>query len=72
MKITTETSLRNFKAWSGAVETLERIVEEGQDENLESQLEDLYPEGMTDVELNDLLWFDSETVYEWLGMTPDE
>ena len=23
---------------------------------------------MTETELNDLLWFDSETVYEWLGI----
>ena len=35
---------------------------------LEQILEDTYPDGMTETELNDLLWFDSEVVYEWLGI----
>ena len=40
------------------------LVEEN---SLENILEELYPDGMTETELNDLLWFDSESVYEWLG-----
>ena len=35
---------------------------------LEQILDDIYPDGMTETELNDLLWFDSESVYEWLGI----
>lgn len=71
MKIISETSLANFKFWSGAVDTANRIWEEkGEDgwEQLENILEEMYPDGITETELNDLLWFDSETVYEWLGI----
>ena len=68
MTITYELDLNNFKAWSGAVDTLERIQREGKCAELENVLEELYPDGMTETELNDLLWFDSESVYEWLGI----
>ena len=68
MTITYELDLNRFEAWSGAKETLERIRREGKCEELENVLEELYPDGMTETELNDLLWFESETVYEWLGI----
>ena len=68
MTITYELDLNNFQAWSGAKDTLERIQREGKCAELENVLEELYPDGMTETELNDLLWFDSETVYEWLGI----
>ena len=72
MKITYELDLDRFEAWSGAKDTLERIQNEGKCTELENILEDLYPDGMTETELNDLLWFDSESVYEWLGIDNDE
>ena len=72
MTITYELDLNSFKAWSGAKETLERIQREGKCEELENVLEELYPDGMTETELNDLLWFDSESVYEWLGIRSEE
>ena len=68
MTITYELDLNRFEAWSGAKKTLERIQCEGKCEELENVLEELYPDGMTETELNDLLWFDSESVYEWLGI----
>ena len=68
MTITYELDLNSFEAWSGAKETLERIQCEGKCAELENILDDIYPDGMTETELNDLLWFDSESVYEWLGI----
>ena len=68
MTITYELDLNRFEAWSGAKETLERIQREGKCTELENILEELYPDGMTETELNDLLWFEPETVYEWLGI----
>ena len=68
MTITYELDLNSFEAWSGARETLERIQREEKCIELENILEELYPDGMTETELNDLLWFDSESVYEWLGI----
>ena len=72
MTITYELDLNSFQAWSGAKDTLDRIQREGKCAELENILEDLYPDGMTETELNDLLWFDSESVYEWLGIRSEE
>ena len=72
MKIYSETSLENFEAWSGAVDTLDRVREAGKCDELETILEDLYPDGMSETELNDLLWFEPKTVYEWLGIEEEE
>ena len=75
MKIYTEQSLANFKFWSGAETTAQRIWEkqgsEGFDQ-LEAILEDLYPDGIDETDLNDLLWFDADTVYEWLGIEDED
>ena len=72
MTITYDLDLNSFQAWSGAKDTLDRIQREGKCEELENVLEELYPDGMTETELNDLLWFDSESVYEWLGIRSEE
>ena len=72
MTITYELDLNRFEAWSGAKDTLDRIQREGKCSLLEQILEDTYPDGMTETELNDLLWFDSESVYEWLGIRSEE
>ena len=72
MVITYELDLNSFEAWSGAKDTLDRIQREGKCAELENILEELYPDGMTETELNDLLWFDSESVYEWLGIRSEE
>ena len=72
MTITYELDLNSFEAWSGARETLERIQREGKCAELENVLEELYPDGMTETELNDLLWFEPETIYEWLGIRSEE
>lgn len=75
MKIYKDESLRGFEFWSGAVATADRIWEErgteGWDE-LEAILEDAYPDGIDETDLNDLLWFDADTVYEWLGIEDEE
>lgn len=68
MTITYELNLNSFEAWSGAVNTLDRIKREGKCEELEETLEELYPDGMTETELNDLLWFEADEVYNWLGL----
>lgn len=75
MKIYKEDSLSNFEWWSGAVTTADRIWEEQGSEGfdqLEAILEDLYPDGIDETDLNDLLWFDADTVYEWLGIEDEE
>lgn len=72
MIIRNEISLSNFEAWSGAVSTLDRIIEEGLCDELETIIEELYPEGIDETTLNDILWFDSEIVFEWLGIEDED
>ena len=72
MKITTETSLRNFDAWSGAKDTKETILNARKEDDFESYIEELYPDGCTDTELNDLLWFESEEIFKYLGIEEEE
>lgn len=66
MIIKTETTLKNFEFWAGAKDTVKYLTI-SELETIESYLEDLYPEGMTDTEVNDFFWFDDDTVAEWLG-----
>lgn len=68
MTITYELNLYDFEAWSGAKSTLERVIDEDKVEILESVLEDCYPEGMTEAQLNDVLWFESDWVFEMCGI----
>lgn len=68
MKIYSEISLENFEAWSGAVNTLERIRSAGKCDFLESILEEAYPDGLSETGLNDILWFEPEWCYEMCGM----
>ena len=69
MKIIMETSLENFEAWSGGRDTLNTLREKDLCDRLEFILDELYPDGMTDTELNDLLWFEDDTIAEWLGFS---
>lgn len=61
-------SLDDFEAWCGAVETKEEILNQGYDEEFIHLMEELYPEGLDEGALNDILWFDSDWIYETLGM----
>ena len=71
MKIYSEKSLRNFEFWSGAKENANELTSAQLDE-VETILEDLYPEGMDETQINDLFWFEFDTIKEWLGITDEE
>ena len=72
MKIYTELDLTRFEAWSGAVSTYDRIAEEDKLDQLEQLLEELYPDGIEETQLNDLLWFEDEWLFECLGISEEE
>lgn len=63
--------LSNYKPWSGAVDTWYRINDEGYYDAFERLIDELYPDGIGETELNDLLWFEEDWVYEMLGMTSE-
>ena len=55
MKIIKEISIAQFQPWGGAISTYNLIVEADKEDAFESLMEDLYPDGLTDTQLNDLL-----------------
>lgn len=64
---------QDYKPWSGAVSTYNDIVERVGIDKLESALEEIFcGEDPEDVKINDLLWFEPETVYDALGISMDE
>ena len=65
-------TLVNFDAWSGAVETKETIISEGKAEQFNNLIEEIYPDGLTETTLNDLLWFEDEWIFEMLGIETEE
>lgn len=71
MKVFSEKSLTNFEFWSGAKCRAEQLTYE-ELEQLEYILEDIYPDGMDEVLINDLFWFDFPIICEWLGLTLDD
>ena len=55
--------------WSGAVETKEMIIKEGLVNDFDSLIEELYPDGLTETQLNDILWFEEDFIRESLGLS---
>lgn len=61
-------------SWSGAIATLETIEEHGKEDELMNWLDCEYDENnpIDETELNDLLWFEDEYIFEELGINEDE
>ena len=72
MIIKTEKNLRNFEAWGGAIETKNLILDAEMEGEFESIIEEIYPDGLTDTKLNDILWFDGGWILETLGIEEEE
>ena len=72
MKITYELDLNRFEAWSGAIYNLNRIKKAEKTEEFEMILEDIYPDGLGETELNDILWFETDWINEMLRLKEEE
>ena len=68
MLIKKEYNFSDFEPWSGAVDTWKRLETADKLDVLEEVLEDLYPEGIDETKLNDILWFDDEWCFNAVGM----
>ena len=66
MKIYTEKSLRDFDFWSGAKDTVKYLTPCELDQ-IESILEECYPDGMDETAINDFFWFEEDTIAQLLG-----
>lgn len=56
-----------FTCWSGAQYNYNLICKSNRDCDFIANLEEIYPEGLTDTELNDILWFDDEFCYQFIN-----
>lgn len=63
---TVEEPLTSFNFWSGAEETVKHLTT-SDIEIVESCLNDLYPNGLTDTMINDFFWFERDCVAQCLG-----
>ena len=72
MKTYNETTLDRFDAWSGAIDTKKRIIQECKSEEFDSLIEELYPDGLSETQLNDILWFEQDWLYESLVIEIEE
>ena len=66
MKIYAETSLNNFEFWSGACDRVKYLTYNELDQ-IEAILEEIYPDGVDETTINDIFWFEEDTIAEWLG-----
>lgn len=66
MKVYREVSLREFDFWGGAKDRVKYLTGD-ELERIEQVLEELYPKGIDETELNDLFWFEEDSLAEWLG-----
>jgi len=71
MKIIKEESLTNFEFWSGAKDNVKELTFE-ELEKIEEELNEIYPEGMEETQINDLFWFDFGYICELIGIEYDE
>ena len=65
------TTLKDYEPWSGARPWYDIIVEQGKLDALDAFLEEQYPDGIEDGELNDLIWFSPEFIFEGIGINYD-
>lgn len=75
MEIKKEVGFEELKngSWSGAVDTLETVEKNGKEEELMALLqEEFFGDIPTETAVNDFLWFESEFIFEQLGISEEE
>ena len=56
-------------SWSGAIDTLDTIIKNDMENELMEHLEEIFDNQIpTETEVNDYLWFESDYIYECLGI----
>lgn len=56
IKVIAEIDVKSFEFWGGAKDVAERLTTE-QWIRIEEYIQELYPEGIDETELNDIVWF---------------
>ena len=66
MKFTVDKDLRNFDFWSGAADNAKELTSRELDD-LDGILPEYFGEEVTDTDINDMFWFEFETIVHALG-----
>ena len=75
MKIVREYNFNDLyeNSWSGAIDTLDTIIKNDMENELMEHLEEIFDNQIpTETEVNDYLWFESDYIYECLGIDVEE
>ena len=72
MIIKMDMGLDRFEPWSGAVDTFEKLADMDLLDDLAVMLEEIYPDGIGETILNAILCFESEWLFEMLGISEEE
>lgn len=56
--------------WGGAIDTIDKIIDEGKEDEFLEFFECLFdtdePKNLT--KINDVIWFENEAIYEYIGI----
>ena len=68
MLIKMDVKLRDFDFWCGAIGNRKKFTDEEMDE-LEEVMSEFYSNGITptEMDINDLMWFEPEHLAGWIG-----
>lgn len=72
MKVYREVSgVYDFEFWSGAYDTVKKVIEADKENEFWDFIEEYFDgyDSISDVDLNDFVWFESEYIYEHIGLT---
>lgn len=72
MKVIKEIGISDFDGWSGATDTIEKIIANDKESEFEQLIEEQYPDGIDETELNDFLRFEDEYIYRLLDIAEDD
>ena len=75
MKIVREYNFNDLyeNSWSGAIDTLDTIIKNDMENELMEHLEEIFDINIpTATEVNDYLWFESNYIYESLGINVED
>lgn len=74
MKVYREVSdVYDFEFWSGAYDTVKKVIEADKENEFWDFIEEYFGgyDSISETELNDFIWFESDYIYEHIGLTED-
>ena len=66
------TSFLHYQPWGGTIDIYSIIDYHDKLDELDDLITECYPDGLTETELNDILWFESDWVLSSLGIEDND